>query len=38
MPDLTSVHHPANLPFPLPIRDPLGLRLIGKWGNKLNQT
>ena len=33
----TSEDQPANLPLPLPILEPLTLRLIGMCGNKLNQ-
>lgn len=38
IPEGSSVPHPANLPFPLPIREPSTFLLIGRWGKRLNHT
>lgn len=35
-PGLTIANQPHSLPLPFPIREPLTLRVMGRWGKKLN--
>jgi len=38
VPGVSCATHPANLPLPLPIREPATFFVMGKCGKRLNQT